>query len=236
MSGLLLLYAGPSYASQGRGDAASRAANSSSESATSAPATFSSRCLTRLVPGIGIITGLRLSIHASAIWLAGSSARFFINGIDTRTRGFDVIGTYRHAASCQGLSVVGIDCHIGSQITQVEPYLDALDRPHHQAAHRHAEQAAADADDGGRERHHRYLASRHDADCRIDRNEPARGDGLAPVDGRLLGGGGPVHDGVGEELVAERGQRGTQDKGGDDSGGKLSQGTLQEAGVRPPAR
>jgi diaminopimelate decarboxylase len=26
------------------------------------------------------------------------------------------------------LSVAGIDCHIGSQITQVEPYLDALDR------------------------------------------------------------------------------------------------------------
>jgi diaminopimelate decarboxylase len=27
-----------------------------------------------------------------------------------------------------GLQVVGIDCHIGSQITQIEPYLDALDR------------------------------------------------------------------------------------------------------------
>jgi len=36
--------------------------------------------------------------------------------------------TYRHAASCAGLRVVGIDCHIGSQITQVEPYLDAMDR------------------------------------------------------------------------------------------------------------
>jgi diaminopimelate decarboxylase len=35
---------------------------------------------------------------------------------------------YRHAASLPGLQVVGIDCHIGSQITQVSPYLDALDR------------------------------------------------------------------------------------------------------------
>jgi len=35
---------------------------------------------------------------------------------------------YRHAASLPGLQVVGIDCHIGSQITQLEPYLDALDR------------------------------------------------------------------------------------------------------------
>ncbi|HRZ62815.1 MAG TPA: diaminopimelate decarboxylase [Rubrivivax sp.] len=35
---------------------------------------------------------------------------------------------YRFAASLPGLRIEGIDCHIGSQITQVEPYLDALDR------------------------------------------------------------------------------------------------------------
>ena len=35
---------------------------------------------------------------------------------------------YRHAASLPGLQVVGIDCHIGSQITQLDPYVDALDR------------------------------------------------------------------------------------------------------------
>ncbi len=35
---------------------------------------------------------------------------------------------YRRAASLPGLHVVGIDCHIGSQITLVEPYLEALDR------------------------------------------------------------------------------------------------------------
>jgi diaminopimelate decarboxylase len=35
---------------------------------------------------------------------------------------------YQHAASLPGLHVVGIDCHIGSQITEVTPYLDAMDR------------------------------------------------------------------------------------------------------------
>ena len=35
---------------------------------------------------------------------------------------------YRHAASLPGLQVVGIDCHIGSQITEAAPYLDALER------------------------------------------------------------------------------------------------------------
>lgn len=35
---------------------------------------------------------------------------------------------YRHAAALPGVQVLGIDCHIGSQITAIEPYLDALDR------------------------------------------------------------------------------------------------------------
>ena len=38
------------------------------------------------------------------------------------------LAAYQHAASLPGLLVTGIDCHIGSQITQLEPYLDALDR------------------------------------------------------------------------------------------------------------
>lgn len=40
----------------------------------------------------------------------------------------EVLQTYRHAAACTGLEVVGIDCHIGSQITETAPYLDAMDR------------------------------------------------------------------------------------------------------------
>jgi len=40
----------------------------------------------------------------------------------------EAVAAYTHAASLPGLRVVGIDCHIGSQITQLAPYLDALDR------------------------------------------------------------------------------------------------------------
>ena len=39
-----------------------------------------------------------------------------------------VLHTYQRAASLDGLHVVGIDCHIGSQITLEGPYLDAVDR------------------------------------------------------------------------------------------------------------
>jgi diaminopimelate decarboxylase len=35
---------------------------------------------------------------------------------------------FRHAAHLPGLEVVGIDCHIGSQIVEAAPYVDALDR------------------------------------------------------------------------------------------------------------
>ena len=38
------------------------------------------------------------------------------------------LAVYRRAARLPGLEVVGIDCHIGSQITDTSPYLDALDR------------------------------------------------------------------------------------------------------------
>ena len=38
------------------------------------------------------------------------------------------VAAYARAASLSGIEVVGIDCHIGSQITDTAPYLDALDR------------------------------------------------------------------------------------------------------------
>lgn len=38
------------------------------------------------------------------------------------------LAVYQHAARLPGIAVHGIDCHIGSQITEISPYLDALDR------------------------------------------------------------------------------------------------------------
>jgi diaminopimelate decarboxylase len=38
------------------------------------------------------------------------------------------LDAYRQAASLSGLQVVGIDCHIGSQITETGPYLEAMDK------------------------------------------------------------------------------------------------------------
>jgi diaminopimelate decarboxylase len=38
------------------------------------------------------------------------------------------LACYQHASQLPGLKITGIDCHIGSQITESTPYLDALDR------------------------------------------------------------------------------------------------------------
>lgn len=38
------------------------------------------------------------------------------------------LAVYQRAAALPGIQVVGIDCHIGSQITEASPYLDATDR------------------------------------------------------------------------------------------------------------
>ena len=40
----------------------------------------------------------------------------------------EALVTYQRAASLPGLAVKGIDCHIGSQITQIAPYLEAVDK------------------------------------------------------------------------------------------------------------
>ncbi|MCL5042040.1 MAG: diaminopimelate decarboxylase [Gammaproteobacteria bacterium] len=45
-------------------------------------------------------------------------------GIDIADAG----AVYRHAASLPNIAIHGVDCHIGSQLTEVSPFLDALDR------------------------------------------------------------------------------------------------------------
>jgi diaminopimelate decarboxylase len=40
----------------------------------------------------------------------------------------DAPAAYRAAAALPGIRVVGVDCHIGSQITETSPFLDALDK------------------------------------------------------------------------------------------------------------
>lgn len=40
----------------------------------------------------------------------------------------DALDVYRHAATLSHLEIKGVDCHIGSQLTTLSPFMDALDR------------------------------------------------------------------------------------------------------------
>jgi diaminopimelate decarboxylase len=40
----------------------------------------------------------------------------------------DAIDVYKEAAALPNIAVHGVDCHIGSQITEISPFIDALDR------------------------------------------------------------------------------------------------------------
>ncbi|MFT4863189.1 MAG: diaminopimelate decarboxylase [Pseudohongiellaceae bacterium] len=40
----------------------------------------------------------------------------------------NALDVYREAATLEGIEVIGIDCHIGSQLTTVAPFLDAIDK------------------------------------------------------------------------------------------------------------
>ncbi|OZG74631.1 diaminopimelate decarboxylase [Hahella sp. CCB-MM4] len=56
---------------------------------------------------------------------------YISTGLKENKFGIDIdvaLELYRRAAKSPHLEVMGIDCHIGSQLTQIAPFLDALDR------------------------------------------------------------------------------------------------------------
>ncbi len=56
---------------------------------------------------------------------------YISTGLRENKFGIDIAqaeGIYRRAAESAHLAVSGIDCHIGSQLTELSPFLDALDR------------------------------------------------------------------------------------------------------------
>lgn len=84
--------------------------------------------LSQVASGLGLVA--RVSLRVNPDVDAGTHP-YISTGLKGNKFGVahDVaLATYRRAATLPGIQVVGIDCHIGSQITDVSPYLDALDR------------------------------------------------------------------------------------------------------------
>ena len=56
---------------------------------------------------------------------------YISTGLKDNKFGIDIAiaeDVYKKAAAMQHIKIIGIDCHIGSQLTEVDPFMDALDR------------------------------------------------------------------------------------------------------------
>ncbi|MFP4279981.1 MAG: diaminopimelate decarboxylase [Halochromatium sp.] len=76
----------------------------------------------------GVVAPVSLRVNPD---VDARSHPYISTGLKENKFGIDIEAAeavYRHAAEQPGLRVVGIDCHIGSQLTSLEPFLDALER------------------------------------------------------------------------------------------------------------
>ncbi len=84
--------------------------------------------INRLAGEIGVIAPVSFRVNPD---VDAKTHPYISTGLKENKFGVDIqqaIHDYRRAAQMSNIKVVGIDCHIGSQLTEIEPFLDALDR------------------------------------------------------------------------------------------------------------
>lgn len=84
--------------------------------------------LSEVAHGLGLVAPISLRVNPD---VDAGTHPYISTGLKGNKFGVahdEALATYRLARGLPGLAVVGIDCHIGSQITAAAPYLDALDR------------------------------------------------------------------------------------------------------------
>ena len=77
---------------------------------------------------LGVVAPVSLRVNPD---VDAQSHPYISTGLKENKFGIDIEAAevlYRQAADQPGLRVVGIDCHIGSQLTSLGPFIDALDR------------------------------------------------------------------------------------------------------------
>jgi diaminopimelate decarboxylase len=84
--------------------------------------------LNRIAGELGCVAAISLRVNPD---VDAQTHPYISTGLKENKFGIDVdeaMAHYRRAAAMPHLEVVGIDCHIGSQLTSLEPFVDALDR------------------------------------------------------------------------------------------------------------
>jgi diaminopimelate decarboxylase len=84
--------------------------------------------INRLAGQLGVIAPVSFRVNPD---VDAKTHPYISTGLKENKFGIDIeqaLSEYRRAAALPYISVVGIDCHIGSQLTEARPFLDALDR------------------------------------------------------------------------------------------------------------
>ncbi len=84
--------------------------------------------INRLAGQMGVIAPVSFRVNPD---VDAKTHPYISTGLKENKFGIDIeqaLSEYRRAAALPYINVVGIDCHIGSQLTETRPFLDALDR------------------------------------------------------------------------------------------------------------
>lgn len=84
--------------------------------------------INRLAGELGVIAPVSFRVNPD---VDAKTHPYISTGLKENKFGIDIqqaADAYRRAAQLPNIQVVGIDCHIGSQLTETSPFLDALDR------------------------------------------------------------------------------------------------------------
>lgn len=84
--------------------------------------------INRLAGQLGVIAPVSFRVNPD---VDAKTHPYISTGLKDNKFGIDIneaIHEYRRAAAMPNIQIVGIDCHIGSQLTETVPFLDALER------------------------------------------------------------------------------------------------------------
>ncbi len=84
--------------------------------------------INRLAEQLGVIAPVSFRVNPD---VDAKTHPYISTGLKENKFGIDIeqaLTEYRRAAAMPNINVIGIDCHIGSQLTETRPFLDALDK------------------------------------------------------------------------------------------------------------
>jgi len=84
--------------------------------------------INRLAGQLGVIAPVSFRVNPD---VDANTHPYISTGLKENKFGIDIeqaLTEYRRAATLQHINIIGIDCHIGSQLTETRPFLDALDK------------------------------------------------------------------------------------------------------------